>query len=61
MTSEEETLAIALWAERKHGDQAAVWIAAQIGLLALAGDGLGVERWKAIAAAWQALQARSLQ
>ena len=35
--------------EKQHGEQAGVWIAERIGALALAGDGEGVARWKAIA------------
>lgn len=49
MTSERELWACALAVEKQHGEQAGVWIAERIGTLALAGDGEGVARWKAIA------------
>ncbi|MFC3786152.1 DUF6961 family protein [Sphingopyxis italica] len=49
MTSERELWVCALAVEKQHGEQAGVWIAERIGALALAGDGEGVARWKAIA------------
>lgn len=54
-------LAVALWANRTHGDRAPVWIAEQIGTLALKGDSAGVAKWTAIAAAWEHLRMSSLQ
>ena len=40
MTADDEPLAIALWVERTQGAQAEVYIAGQIGALALRGDRL---------------------
>lgn len=49
-------MAEALWVERKYGADGPVFIASRIGALAQAGDEAGMERWKAIAAAFQSLQ-----
>lgn len=61
ITRDEEPLAVALWVERNHGDRGALFIAEQIGALALEGDAAGMERWKAVAAAWQRLRAGPVQ
>jgi hypothetical protein len=58
---EQEILAAALWVERSQGENGPRFIAEQIGALALQGDEPGIERWKAIAAAWQQLQAGPVQ
>ena len=55
MTADDEPLAIALWVERTQGAQAEVYIAGQIGALALRGDAAGIERWKSVAAQHDAL------
>ncbi len=55
MTKDEELLAVALWVEQTHGTAAPVFIAEQIGALAVRGDSAGIERWRAIAATFQAL------
>ncbi|SEM52925.1 hypothetical protein SAMN05192583_0525 [Sphingomonas gellani] len=49
-TPEQERWAEALAIYRMHGDRAAVWIAARVASLALAGDSAGVERFRQIAA-----------
>lgn len=51
MTSlrDRELWACALEVERQHGASAPVFVAARIGALALAGDSVGVETWRAIA------------
>lgn len=50
MTPDQERWAEALAIERQHGERAPVFIAEQIGALALAGDEDGVERFRQIAA-----------
>lgn len=60
MTKEEELLAVALWVKQTHGAAAPVFIAEQIGALALRGDAAGVEHWKAIAATFQALNGEAV-
>ena len=55
MTADDEPLASALWVERTPGAQAEVYIAGQIGALALRGDRAGIARWKAVAAQYDAL------
>lgn len=57
MDAERELWACALLVERQHGDGAPLWIAERIGALALAGDAVGVERWKAIADKLEILRA----
>ena len=42
MTQEQEIWAVALWVEKHHGDLGPVYIAEQIGRLALARDEAGV-------------------
>ena len=59
MTSEEHVLACALEVERQHGIRTPVFIAEQIGVLALAGDMAGIEMWKRIAAALDQLSPRN--
>lgn len=59
MTGDGELLAVALWVKQAHGPAAGVFIAEQIGALALRGDTAGIERWKAIAATFQALSGES--
>ena len=49
MTADHERWAEALAIERRHGDEAALFIAERIGALALAGDEAGVERLRQIA------------
>lgn len=56
MNRSQEVMAEALWVERKYGADGPVFIASRIGALAQAGDEAGMERWKAIAAAFQSLQ-----
>ena len=55
MTLAHERTAEALALQRLYGGDAPVWIAEQIGALALAGDAAGVERFRAIAAAYESL------
>lgn len=50
MTSEHERWAEALQVERQHGDEAPVFVATRIGVLAAVGDEAGVQRWREIAA-----------
>ena len=50
MNKADEELAVVLWVEQNHGDRAEVFIAEQIGAMALAGDAAGIEHWKKIAA-----------
>lgn len=50
VTPDEERWAEALMVERLHGDRATIHVAERIGALALAGDAVGVSRWKEIAA-----------
>lgn len=51
----DESLAIALLVEREHGEEGHVYIAEQIGRLALEDDEAGVDRWREIAAAYYSL------
>lgn len=55
LTEERHLWACALAVEKQHGADAPRFVAERIGALALAGDGAGVERWKAIAAKMDAL------
>ena len=55
MTPEQERLAEALAVQRYHGRDGPRWIAERIGALALAGDTAGVERFTAIARAYEQL------
>ena len=55
MTPDEELVAIALWVRRTQGANAHVYIAEQIGTLALRGDTAGIEYWKAVAGRFQEL------
>ena len=59
MTPAEHVLACALEVERQHGRRAPVFVAAQIGRLALGGDAAGIEMWKQIAAALDRLSSRN--
>lgn len=52
MNQADELLAIMLWIEQHHGDRAEVFIAEQIGAMALDGDSAGIEHWKAVAEAY---------
>jgi hypothetical protein len=56
MTPDRERMAEALAIEKAHGENAPVWIASRVGALALAGDAAGVDRFKAIASAYQSLR-----
>lgn len=49
MSPETERWAEAVLAIHLHGDHAQTWVAERIGVLAAAGDFLGVERFRAIA------------
>ena len=61
MTADDELLTIALWVRRTQGAGAEVYIAGQIGALALRGDTAGIERWKAVAAQLDALMRATRQ
>lgn len=61
MNRSQEIMAEALWVERTQGDDGPAFIASRIGALALTGDAAGIERWKAIAAAYQRLQGGTAQ
>ncbi|MFD1033142.1 DUF6961 family protein [Sphingomonas hankookensis] len=54
-------MAEALAIEKAHGENTPVWIASRVGALALAGDAAGVERFKAIASAYQSLRQGTVQ
>lgn len=56
LSSEQHVLACALAVERMHGDQAPVYVASEIGRLALEGDSAGVAMWRKIAAALDSLR-----
>ena len=58
MTPEQEPLAEALAIHRARGARGAVWIAARVGELALAGD---IDRFRRIAAAYQRLVGSPVQ
>lgn len=58
---DQERLAEALAIGRLHGNDAPVWIASRIGALAVAGDTAGIERFKAIAAAYERLRGGTVQ
>ena len=60
-TSGQERLAEAMAVQRLHGDEGPLWIATRIGALALAGDRAGVERFRAIAAAYEGLLTADVQ
>ncbi|WP_413777281.1 DUF6961 family protein [Sphingomonas sp. S2-65] len=55
MTPREERLAEALAVERIHGVASVAFIAGRVRDLAVAGDVAGVQRWREIAAAYDAL------
>ncbi|WP_416221813.1 DUF6961 family protein [Sphingomonas sp. S1-29] len=57
MSPDAERWAEALHLEREHGPRAPAVIAERMSALALAGDGPGVQRWKAIAERYDQLQA----
>lgn len=61
MTRDEEILALALHADREHGASAPMWIAEQIGRLALDADEQGIQLWKSVARAWQELASATRQ
>lgn len=61
MDVNKEDLAIALWVEKKHGVDGAVYIAEQIGRLALENDTAGIARWKRIAVRFEALSQGAVQ
>ena len=61
MTEEEQTWALALKIQQWLGDTAPVYIAQQLGAVALAGDKPGIARWQAIAAAYDRLQSGARQ
>ena len=56
MNRAQEIMAEALWVVHNHGSGGPVFISGKIGALALTGDTAGVERWKAIAAAFLRLR-----
>jgi hypothetical protein len=56
VTRDEELLAVALWVRRTQGARGPVYIAEQIGALALRGDQAGIDHWKKVAAQYQELQ-----
>lgn len=56
MTSDREVMAEALWVEQNHGDKGPVFVARQIGALALRGDEAGIARWQRIARALASLR-----
>lgn len=56
MTPEHQIWAVALWVEKNHGDHGSVYIAEQIGRLALAGDEAGTAAWKKVAARYSELK-----
>lgn len=58
LSHEQHLWACALAIERQHGARAPVFVAERIGALALAGDGAGIERWKAIASRMERLAPR---
>jgi hypothetical protein len=53
MSEDEENLAIALHLKRWQGNRAQVYIAEQLGTMALREDARGVARWQAIAVAFE--------
>lgn len=61
MKSDEERWAEAAMVRQQHGDQAELWIAERMGMLAAAGDLAGVERFRAIAMRLEALTHGSVQ
>lgn len=56
MTREHEDMAAALMIEERFGSDGPVYIAEQVGSVALRGDIEGIARWKAIAAAYDSLR-----
>lgn len=56
LDAEQEVWAEALWVEQHKGAEGPIFIAERIGALALEGDAGGIERWKRIAAAYDALR-----
>ena len=57
MSPERELWACALHVEKEHGERAPEFIAERVQTLAMTGDVLGVERWRAIADRFDQLQA----
>ncbi len=56
MTPDQQIWAVALWVEKNHGDRGPIYIAEQIGRLALARDEAGVAMWKKVAARYSELK-----
>jgi len=54
---DQQSWAVALWVEKKHGDKAPRYIAEQIGRMALEGDAAGMARWRQVARCYEALGA----
>ena len=57
--SSRDIWACPLEVQRQHGERGPVFIAEQIGALALAGDAAGLETWRSIAARLDQLLVRS--
>ena len=58
MTPNHENWAAALLIENQHGDRAPLFVAERVGALVMAGDEVGVAKFKAIAACLHQLRAR---
>lgn len=61
MTPEQERWAEAANVQRLHGDQAPVFVAERLGAMVLAGDMVGLRRWKEIAFRLAQLMALPIQ
>ena len=61
MTEDEENQAIALKIMLWQGENAHVYIAEQLGAVAVADDEAGIARWRAIAAIYDELQRETQQ
>jgi hypothetical protein len=57
LTPEQELWAVALHAQRRHGENAPFYVAERIGALVSAGDVDGVNVWRAIAVLLERLRA----
>lgn len=49
ISREKELWALALWVEKRHGEDGPRYIAKKVGEMVLAGEAGGVDLWKAVA------------
>lgn len=57
MRHDQQSWAVALWVEKKHGHRASHYIAEQIDRMALEDDAAGMAQWRQVARCYEALGA----